>query len=315
MKLATSTGDFMGYLPTIADCIEFLGSNTQFKYVNLEQDVYNDRLGEEGDEGWKSFADAWGNAAAKSGASLVVSHAPCVNVFGKNLDEETYEKNLLLIRNSLKVCGELGIKRIVVHACPHVSFTGLEFMKKNKEFYSKLFDLMEKYELTVMTENMDSFTYNPLSTGREVREFAEFVDHPLFGVCWDIAHANNNQKAKKVGQYDSIMAIGDKLKGLHVADNFGDGPHHHTWPFAGIVNFDSVLQALCDVKYDGYFTFEASYTLLHSRNMPYHRQPWEHNGETVTTLLNPPIELKRQAVDLLYNVGKYLLETYDCFEE
>ena len=314
MKLITSTGDFLGYLPTIADCIEFLGSNTQFKYINLEQDVYNDRLGEEGDEGWKSFADAWGNAAAKSGASLVVSHAPCVNVFGKNLDEETYEKNLLLIRNSLKVCGELGIKRVVVHACPHVSFTGLEFMKKNKEFYSKLFDLMEKYELTVMTENMDGFTYYPLSTGREVREFADFVDHPLFGVCWDIAHANNNKKVKQQGQYQCITDIGDRLWGLHISDNFGDGPHHHSWPFAGIINFDSVMQGLMDVGYSGPFTFEASYTLLHEKNLPYRRQPWEHNGQTVTKLLSPPIHLKKQAMNLLYDTGKYILQTYDCFE-
>ena len=51
-------------------------------------------------------------------------------------------------------------------------------------------------------------------------------------------------------------------------------------------------QGLLDVQYDGYFTFEASYTLL-----------------------SPSLELKKQAVDLLYEVGKYILETYQCFEE
>jgi len=69
------------------------------------------------------------------------------------------------------------------------------------------------------------------------------------------------------------------------------------------------------VKYDGYFTFEASYTMLHHRNIPYHRKTWEHNSKIVTTLLNPPIELKKKAVDLLYETGKYILETYNCFDE
>ena len=38
-------------------------------------------------------------------------------------------------------------------------------------------------------------------------------------------------------------------------------------------------------------------------------------GEKVTKLMNPSIELKKTAVDLLYDVGKYILDSYDCFEE
>jgi sugar phosphate isomerase/epimerase len=148
-----------------------------------------------------------------------------------------------------------------------------------------------------------------------LREFADYVEHPLFGVCWDTAHGNLSYKVRTEGQYQSIMDIGDKLKGLHISDNFGDGAHHHTWPFAGIINFDQVIQGLLDVNYDGFFNFEASYTLLHQKNLPYHRKAWEHNGETVTKLLNPSIALKQKAVDLLYETGKYMLETYGCFEE
>ena len=70
-----------------------------------------------------------------------------------------------------------------------------------------------------------------------------------------------------------------------------------------------------DVGYDGPFTFEASYTLLHATNLPYRRKAWEHNGETVTKLHSPSIELKKQAIDLLYETGKYMLQAYDCYEE
>ena len=30
---------------------------------------------------------------------------------------------------------------------------------------------------------------------------------------------------------------------------------------------------------------------------------------------NPPIWLKKKAMELLYDVGKYILETYNCYEQ
>jgi hypothetical protein len=127
-------------------------------------------------------------------------------------------------------------------------------------------------------------------------------------------NGNITEESRVLGQYKNIADIGDKLKGLHISDNFGDC-HHHSWPFAGVINFDSVMQGLVDVKYDGYFTFEASYTLLHEKNPPHRRLPFDYGGETVRKLLNPSICLKKKAVDLLYETGKYILETYGCFEE
>ena len=149
---------------------------------------------------------------------------------------------------------------------------------------------------------------------KDMRELIDKVGHPLFAACWDTAHGNIAKEARAIGQYENIMALGDKLKGLHISDNFGD-THHHTWPFAGIINFDEVMQALVDINYDGYFNFEASYTLIRQENLPYRRKAWEHDGKTVTTLLNPSVTLKQRAVDLLFDVGQHILEAYGCFEE
>lgn len=314
MKLVTSTGDFAHYVPTIADAIREIGK-TKFKYINLEQ---TGRLPstfyEDGDE-WRRECERWIEAFAETGLVPVVAHAPCVNVFERLGDEETYQNKLRAVRRSIENCHTLGISRIVVHACPNAYFTPTEFYRENRRFYRDLFDLMEKYDISVLTENWTDDPSCPLSTGRDLRDFAEFIDHPLLGVCWDTAHANLNKRAKAVGQYRCICDVGDKLKGLHVSDNFGDGAHHHTWPFAGNIRFDEVLQGVLDVNYDGYFTFEASYTLLHQFNPPYGRPVWKRDGEEQTKLLNPPIWLKRQAVDLLYDIGKYMLESYGCFEE
>ncbi len=313
MKISTSTGDFSGYVKTIAEKVK-LFKDTKFKYINLEQTGSEVKEAVANDKELKRKIDDWGEAAVFAGITYVVSHAPCINPFGE-LTDEHYRTTVRIMQGSIEACRLLGIDRIVVHAGENEAFTISDFYKRNREYYLELADIAEKYGITVMTENMVDYTYNPLSTGREMREFIEYVNHPLIAGCWDTAHANNNRRAKIDGQYKCIVDLGDRLKGLHIADNFGDGPHHHTWPFAGVVNFDSVMQGLIDGKYDGFFNFEASYTLLHNSNLPYHREPWVHNGETVTKLLNPSVELKQKAVDLMYYTGKYILEAYDQFEE
>ena len=246
MKLCTSTGDFSGYVGTVTEKILcFKGS--PFRYINLEQTGTNPAFLSEDEDDWKRLADEWGEAGARAGVRFVVSHSPVLNAF-QTPDEETYRRVLRATRRSLEICGRLGIPRIVVHAGFHPAFTPREFAENNKRFYTDLFDLMEKYEITVMTENIDSsILYVPLSTGRAMREFIDFVHHPLFGGCWDTAHANINPISVGTGQYECITALGDKLKGVHISDNLGGTAHHHSWPFAGIINFDSVMQGLLDV--------------------------------------------------------------------
>ena len=315
LKLATSTGDYKFYVPSTKEIVEnFKGS--KFRYINLEQTIVCPEFFSNNDD-YKKLAEDWGNAAKFAGIKYVGSHAPCLHnpvlAAFENHNDETYQANVRAIRRSIEICHILNIERIVVHACCSQDFTVDELYKYNKMFYGDILDLAEKYNITIMTENWDSHKYN-FSTGKDLSDFIEYINHPLLAACWDTAHGNIDPTAREIGQYENIIAIGGKLKGLHISDNFGDC-HHHSFPFAGIINFDSVMQGLSDVDYDGYFTFEASYTLLHQNNMPYQRWAWDYNGKTVTKLLNPSLDLKKKAVDLLYETGKYILETYDCFEE
>lgn len=310
MKLVTSTGDFGYLVETITDKVKCF-KGTKFKYINLEQTGTIPEFFSQNDNDYKKLAEDWGNAAVYAGIKYVVSHAPCLH--NPCFNEEEYKANIRAIRRSIEICHILGIERIVVHACANNTFTEDEFIKYNKKFYNDLFDVMEKYNITVMTENWDN-SESHFSTGEQLRKFIDTMNHPLLAACWDTAHGNIDTTAREIGQYKNLTDIGSKLKGLHVSDNFGD-THHHTWPFAGVINFDSVMQGIIDAKYDGYFTFEASYTLRHQYNLPYVRKNWDYNGERVTKLINPSIELKQKAVDLLYETGKYILETYNCFEE
>lgn len=316
MKLSSSTGDFSYYVNTVPQKV-ICFKETKFNYINLEQTGSIPELFSENDDDWKRFADACGDAADIAGVTYVLSHAPCLHkavlpAFADR-DNEVYRANVRAIRRSVEVCNLLDIKRIVIHACTDASFTEEAFYKYNKMFYGEFFDLAEKYGITLMTENWDN-DKSHFSTGKQISGFIDSVDHPLLAACWDTAHGNIAKNARENGQYNNIIAIGDKLKALHISDNFGDC-HHHSWPFAGIINFDEIMQGLLDVGYDGYFNFEASYTLLHHNNIPYHRKMWEYQGEPRTTLLDPSMKLKQKAVDLLYDIGQHILESYHCFDE
>lgn len=314
MKLTTSTGDFSFYVDSITEKVKAF-KGCKFKYINLEQTGVIPEFFEESDSGWLKLADDWGNAAAEAGITYVVSHAPCLNPrteLLQNPEHEEYRAIIRALRRSIEICHILSIPRIVVHSCLNAALTEAESYRYNTKFYRELLDLAEKYNILILMENADT-PKTHFSTGKKLRDFIDHMDHPLLGACWDTAHGNISQDAREIGQYQNIITLGDKLKGMHISDNFGDC-HHHSWPFAGIINFDEIMQGLLDVGYDGPFTFEASYTLLHQRNMPYQRKAWEHNGETVTKLLSPSIELKKKAIDLLYETGKYILETYHCMD-
>ena len=314
MKLATSTGDYAHFFDSIPDMIGAIGESS-FKNVNLEQTGIAADVGAE----WERIADEWGNAAALAGVNLAVSHAPCRHFPHykalEDRDDEEYRRDIDIICRSIQVCGRLGIPRTVVHACAYYTeeFTKEIFYKYNEMFYRDILPTAEKCGVMLLAENWDG-SETHFSTGAQMREFLDYINHPLLCACWDTAHGNIDKTAREIGQYDNISALGDKLKGLHISDNFGN-LHHHSWPFAGVINFDSVMQGLLDVGYDGYFTFEASYTIRHSKNMPMHRSSFRYRGERVTRLLNPSVELKKKATDLLYETGKYILSEYVCFEE
>ncbi|MBQ9131792.1 MAG: sugar phosphate isomerase/epimerase [Clostridia bacterium] len=316
MKLSTSTGDFRHYVDRISGEVACF-KETKFRYINLEQDGNVPELLSEDDDDWRRFAHACGEAAAYANVKLVTSHAPCLRNVDLPVemleDSEDYRRNIRAFRRAIRVCHVLEIPQIVVHACTKTHFDEDTLYRYNQKLYGDLLDLAQECGILILTENMTEDAGH-FTTGRQLRDFVDYVGHPMLGICWDTAHGNISPIAREIGQYQNILELGGKLQGLHIADNFGDC-HHHTWPFAGTVNFDSVMHGLMDVGYGGYFNFEASYTLLHPQNAPYHRQPWVKDGKTVTTLLAPSIPLKQKAVDLMYDVGRHILEAYGCFEE
>ena len=312
MKLSTSTCDFGG-IPGTGDIRYRLSlyKDTPFKYINFEIGGYGLETGDF--EQFWNFIRAAKEARDEFGLKFVQAHGP--NAINPHRGEEEYNFSIRMHTELLRACAYLDIPYVVIHAHSHHKFTPQEFFDFNVKYYRDLIPAMEETGVGVLTENMEFIEYYNLNTGLDLAELVDAVDHPLFGACWDIAHGNMCKKTKSFTQYQSILALGDRLRALHVGDNFGPGPHNHIYPFEGTVSWDEIMNALIDVGYKGYFNFETQYTLRHSDWIPHKRRHFEYKGEDQTKLLNPPAHLKQKAVTLLYGTGKAILEAYDCYEE
>ena len=130
----------------------------------------------------------------------------------------------------------------------------------------------------------------------------EYVDHPLFQAVWDAGH-NNMQE---MSQAEGLRILGSHVKAIHVQDNMGDRDTHMT-PFTGNMSMDSLMQGLLAINYQGYFTFEAGNPFLTADK--------RRSSEGEERLRKVPLGLRIEAEKLLYQIGKYTLQAYGCFEE
>ena len=224
------------------------------------------------------------------------------------------------LRNCFVFCREAGIPAIVVHPSARVGNTREEFFDMNLTFFRSLIPFVEETGVGLLLENIG----NPadpyfLLDGKDLREMVDGVGHPLCTACWDIGHANHF-RADSHPQYDSIMALGDKLTTIHFHDNAGnfEDPYQHIrvdmhmipyMSWVGTVNYDAVMQALIDVGYKGTFNLEVS-----GGDQRRFVIPFEKDGVRQEKLMLPSLELWIKIYSTVYEIGKYMLETYGVFE-
>ena len=106
------------------------------------------------------------------------------------------------------------------------------------------------------------------------------------------------------------QALGKELYALHIHDNRGM-QDEHLIPYLGTINMDEVINALIEIGYEGYFTFEAASSLRPSRYWLGHRKTFEGD----TRLLEPQFFMQTKLEKLMYDMGEYILKSYNLFEE
>ena len=113
-------------------------------------------------------------------------------------------------------------------------------------------------------------------------------------------------------RYQELDHLGTFFATAISQDNFGTFDEHFA-PLMGTCDMDAVIQALLKIGYDGYFTFESERILNTAGGWPHRRA--ENPNLTHRRIANPNLALRREAEKLLYQIGKFMLESYDCFED
>lgn len=304
MKLATTTSDFDNFCDSYLDRINYV-HEAGFKYIDLSMYTIrkDDLLFYNAD--WRKETEKIKQYAEENDIRFVQAHSPDTNFF---TGEEAYEYAVEKTIRSIEICGILGIKNTVVHSGYKPGLWNKEiWFEKNKEFYCKLFNTMEKYGVNVLCENTTRANMCEgyfLITGNDMKEFSQYVNHPLFHVCWDTGHANIEGM-----QYEHIKAIGNELYAVHINDNRGTADEHLI-PYFGTLNMDDVMHGLIDIGYDGYFTFECGSVLKFEDNWLNRRHCFNDDNR----LANPKLFMQNHLEKLMYDTGKYILQSYGIFE-
>ncbi len=301
MKLATTTGDFQAYTHNQNDAIIKI-NEAGFKYIDYSFIMdYKNGSGIFGKDP-KGHIDDIKRLADELEVSFVQAHSP----MGEPIIKDNNHQNFIDATNKCIVaCSKLGIKNLVVHSGYEKGISIEENFVRNKEFYYELFPTAEKYGVNILTENFNKM-WDPqtywIDNAKDMREFIDFVNHPLFHCCWDTGHAN----LQEMPQHEELKILGKDVYALHVQDNPGRGDYHMA-PYFGSSNFDSIMNGLLDIGYSGYFTFEADAMLC----PVYRKRAYDKDSR----LLLLPMEIKEKTEHLLYDIGKHILTTYNCFED
>ena len=303
MKLATTIGEVYAYTNSAAEAVRFY-EDTGFKYLDFS--FYN-ALNPESpdylmDDHWRERILAAKAVADELGFTFVQAHAPCCELRGEGMKD-----GLEATIRSIEACGMLGIKNMVIHSGCWSDFKypdGQEGNHKaNEPFMRALIPAMEKYDVRILFENTTmkhtgGGNYFPIY-GEDLNAFVKFMDHPLFGACWDVGHAHMDG----IDHQKEINDMGANLLAIHVHDNDGK-KDTHVAPFCGSLDFDSLMRGLIDIDYKGYFTFESDGFFKFNRlKVP---------GDK---LAHPTLELKKDSLKLLYKIGKTILDAYGLYEE
>lgn len=275
-----------------------------FKYIDLS--LYTIRENDEllVSDNWKSAAKEISEYAKQNGIQFVQSHAPDVNPLkGDDAFRYAVEKTA----RAIEICSYFNIPCTVVHPGWDENASRDEWFEKNRRFFGELFPVMESTGVTVLHENTANanMPWYFSKTGKDMREFSEYVNHPLFHSCWDTGHANIEGN-----QYDEIIEIGDDLHAVHINDNRG-AQDEHIIPFLGTLNMDEVMCALKKINFKGCFTFESGSTLRPANYWLGNRRSFDGDNR----LLNPPVELQSELERFMYNAGVYMLKSYGEYEE
>ena len=168
------------------------------------------------------------------------------------------------LERAIECTAEAGGEICVIHPDNNKS------AEQNAEMYARLLTIAKACNVKIATENMwnwDHVANHPrhaaCSSAEDFIKHIDILDDPYLVACLDIGHAE--MRTAGDGAVNMIRKMGHRIKALHLHDN--DLLHDsHQLPFSMNIDFSSVVKALKEIGYSGYFTLEAK-SYLEGRNI------------------------------------------------
>lgn len=262
------------------------------KYIDLNMCAVG-RFGEHqfDRDDWESQAYRIKELADKLELRIVQTHLPYQGKLHKFdfYDCDSYKHMQACILRAMKISNIVGADWAVLHPVRNPDYSNDEVDKQIEEnhlFYKDVINESCKGVCGLAFENMIHENFCTI-----VDDLISLVDSfksPKIQAAWDFGHANliygdNQDKA--------IIKLGNRLKAVHVADNYGVNDDHLA-PYQGSINWDRILSTLKDIHFDGYWDFEI--------------------GKSYSNL---PLELKNEAMIFYKDIADYMIERYESIKK
>ena len=180
--------------------------------------------------------------------SKVVVHAPYI-VNLANEDEVKFNFAVQFLKEELKRCAKLGIKKVVLHPGSHV---GLGIDKGIENIAKGLNLVLGEEDVTILLETMAGKGSEVGSKLEEISRIIDLVeDKKHIGVCIDTCHLSDagydiSKFDEFLDEFDKIIGI-EKIGCVHVNDSKNEmGSHkdrHENIGF-GKIGFDTLLKVI-----------------------------------------------------------------------
>ena len=159
------------------------------------------------------------------------------------------------LKRAIECTAEAGGEICVIHPCNNKTAA------QNAEMYVELLPFAKSCGVKIATENLwnwdrqkDESSFAACATAEDFIAHVDVVNDDSFVACLDLGHAE--MRGSGDGAAYMIRKLGNRLQALHIHDN--DRWHDsHQIPFSMEIDFVSIVQALKDIDYKGYFTLEA----------------------------------------------------------
>ena len=200
-------------------------------------------------------------------------------VIHDSIDEEETKRRILYTKRILEISKILGAKNCVVH--PINDFNE----QQNCAFYQKFLPLARKLDINIATENMWNWTDGHASLAacsnhQNFKALLDLVNDDHFVACVDVGHAE--MYGLETSAPLMIETLNHYVKCIHIHDNELHFDRHNLAMIEHI-DFDSVLDSLARINYQGDITFECDGFI---RRMPK--------------------ELHLSCLKMMYQIGLYL---------